>query len=681
KEVTFDFTLDPQIRPLSLVNSRGESVKISTLISRNAKPTQTITLEPREPCSIPTMSLGLGAQQTAPSLESPLVDQYELSFELGIVQRTKDLKDVWSEILTSPALKLKIVKNDKQALRVETFATYGDAADRMAILKPVFGRPHRGIEMGLAISTFRRRFAIGEHIPMDLYFRNAGKKEATFRYHPDFSCHTPSVVNSRGEKMKVSGIMTWMEGRTYNIALKPGESSWVRTAGLGIASRFPNFVSPTVGKYKIKFSDSIIWNNSGKPDSWSELESGSLEFEVFDIEADKKYSAKGPIYGPAVRATVKIHTIKFDKTKPTETSPDGRPSNNGVPTNNGRKPVSIEGITTGFIVNDRGYIVTACHAVSDADSIQVALNDGTVVPASLVGTDEEHDLAMLRIHSPKALPVMPEQRKEPAKIGDAIVAIGTTTKTTHSISRGSVFRTGRDVQLSETRQYKNVIDIETGVQRGGSGGPLLNSKGEVVGMMFASRAFQSKIGFALPISTVRKSYVGFIDGHITGRAAHEQIAILKPAFGAPKNGVQLGVACSTLQRKFAIHSKIPMTVFFRNIGQKKVTFQYPTNYLTSPPSIVDPQGESIRIPSIVTYRYVHPYTISLEPGEAYGIPTPGLTVGQQAPLSFKPEGPGIYKVVFSDSVRTGALELEIIQNESGAVEVLVLEPEKKDRNL
>lgn len=175
---------------------------------------------------------------------------------------------------------------------------------------------------------------------------------------------------------------------------------------------------------------------------------------------------------------------------------------------NGRK---INGMGTGIIIDERGYIVTNQHVVVDTDSLRVTLKNRTTYRAELISFDPKHDLAIIKINSPQPLPVAPLGTSTDIMLGETVIAIGNAFGYEHTITMGIVSALGRDVEVNDKQGYKNLIQTDASINPGNSGGPLLNLDGEVVGINVAIRAGAQRIGFAIPIDDARVRIARLLD--------------------------------------------------------------------------------------------------------------------------------------------------------------------------
>lgn len=168
----------------------------------------------------------------------------------------------------------------------------------------------------------------------------------------------------------------------------------------------------------------------------------------------------------------------------------------------GRK---VNGMGTGVIVDERGYIVTNHHVVNGVDSLRCTLCDGSTYMAEVVSFDSKKDLAIIKITASRPLPVMPMGTSSDLMLGETVLALGNAYGYEHSVTAGIVSALSRDVEVNETQSYENLIQTDASINPGNSGGPLINMDGEVIGINVAIRAGAQRIGFAIPIDDARKT--------------------------------------------------------------------------------------------------------------------------------------------------------------------------------
>ncbi len=168
----------------------------------------------------------------------------------------------------------------------------------------------------------------------------------------------------------------------------------------------------------------------------------------------------------------------------------------------GREEAAGQG--SGFIVSDDGYILTNNHVVGGADEIEVKLEDGRALPATLVGTDEKSDVAVIKVEA-RGLPALKPGDSERLDIGDWVIAVGNPFGLSATLTVGVVSAKGR-ANMGIT-DYEDFIQTDAAINPGNSGGPLLNISGEVVGIntaIYSRSGGYMGIGFAIPIQMALK---------------------------------------------------------------------------------------------------------------------------------------------------------------------------------
>jgi serine protease Do len=181
----------------------------------------------------------------------------------------------------------------------------------------------------------------------------------------------------------------------------------------------------------------------------------------------------------------------------------------------------VNGMGTGIVVDERGYIVTNYHVVQDVDLITATLHDGSSFDASVVSYDRRQDLAIIRIDSPQPLIVMQLGTSSDLMLAETVYAVGNAFGYEHTVTSGIISALHRDVEVDETQSYENLIQTDASINPGNSGGPLLNLNGEVIGINVAIRSGAQRIGFAIPIDDARRTIarllsVERLNGHVHG---------------------------------------------------------------------------------------------------------------------------------------------------------------------
>ena len=222
-----------------------------------------------------------------------------------------------------------------------------------------------------------------------------------------------------------------------------------------------------------------------------------------------------------------------------------------------QRPDELQGVSlgSGFLVSDDGYVLTNHHVVDGASTITVRLSDRREFKAKLVGSDQQSDIAVLKIEG-RGLPAL-RMAADPVKAGQWVVAIGSPFGLDHSVTAGIVSAVGRSNPYAN-QQYVPFIQTDVAINRGNSGGPLLNTRGEVVGInsqIFSNSGGYMGVSFAIP-SDLAVSVVNQLKS--TGRVARGQLGVqvqalqpsmaqslqLPTATGALVNGVMDGSAAA-----------------------------------------------------------------------------------------------------------------------------------------
>ncbi len=158
---------------------------------------------------------------------------------------------------------------------------------------------------------------------------------------------------------------------------------------------------------------------------------------------------------------------------------------------------------SGFVIHPDGYVVTNAHVVASSAALKVIFSDHKEYEADIVAIDERHDLAVLKLKPDHPLPAVTLGRSDDLMIGETVIAIGNPLGYDHTVTSGIISATNRKLDLNETVLYEGLIQTDASINRGNSGGPLLNVLGELIGINTAIRGDAQNIGFAIPVDSLR----------------------------------------------------------------------------------------------------------------------------------------------------------------------------------
>ncbi len=213
----------------------------------------------------------------------------------------------------------------------------------------------------------------------------------------------------------------------------------------------------------------------------------------------------------------------------------------------GQGSQSAEG--TGFVYDTKGNIVTNDHVISGASSLSVKFSDGSTYKATVVGEDPDTDLAVVHVDAP-ASKLVPLTLGDSSKVavGDGVVAIGNPFGLDNTVTSGIVSAVNREITSPDNAPIEGAIQTDAAINHGNSGGPLLNLKGQVIGVtsqIQSDSGGNDGVGFAVPSNTVRTIATQLIsDGKVQHALLGVQVKTASNGNGVAVASVQTGSAAS-----------------------------------------------------------------------------------------------------------------------------------------
>lgn len=175
--------------------------------------------------------------------------------------------------------------------------------------------------------------------------------------------------------------------------------------------------------------------------------------------------------------------------------------------------VPVQSLGSGFLISASGFIITNAHVVRQAEKITVQLGDESKHEAKVISADTDNDLAVLKIEPPSGerLPFLPLGRSDDLMVGETVIAVGNAMGYANSVTTGIISATDRTLQFAQGVTMSGLIQTDAPINRGNSGGPLLNIKGELIGVNTAIRADAQNIGFAIPVDRLSVELAKLLD--------------------------------------------------------------------------------------------------------------------------------------------------------------------------
>jgi serine protease Do len=168
-----------------------------------------------------------------------------------------------------------------------------------------------------------------------------------------------------------------------------------------------------------------------------------------------------------------------------------------------RRRMKTNSVGSGAVIHPSGYVLTNAHVVAQSSELKVIFADKSELPATIVASLPEYDLAILRVHPKAPLKALKFGHSDDLMVGETVVAIGNPLGLQHSVTTGVVSALGRDLTENSQAVFHDIIQTDAAINPGNSGGPLLNILGELIGVNTAIRSDAQNVGFAIPVDRVR----------------------------------------------------------------------------------------------------------------------------------------------------------------------------------
>lgn len=231
-----------------------------------------------------------------------------------------------------------------------------------------------------------------------------------------------------------------------------------------------------------------IGSSQGRPDSFADLSEKLLPavvnvYTTQNIQVNSRRNNNFPPGSPFEEF--------FKRFQPPEAEEDD---------NRNRRPrvQQRRSLGSGFIIDETGIIITNNHVIQDADEVSIKLHDGTEIEAEIIGKDDKVDLAVLKVETNKKLPFVKFGDDTKSRIGDWVLAIGNPFGIGSSVTAGIISARNRNINSGP---YDDYIQTDASINRGNSGGPMFNMKGEVIGIntaIYSPTGGNVGVGFAVP---------------------------------------------------------------------------------------------------------------------------------------------------------------------------------------
>ena len=311
----------------------------------------------------------------------------------------------------------------------------------------------------------------------------------------------------------------------------------------------------------------------------------------------------------------------------------GFPGPQGEGPRQGPMPRRAQSLGSGFIIDSSGIVITNNHVIDGADEINVILQDNTSLRATLVGTDPRTDIAVLRVTHDAPLPAVPWGDSDTAMVGDWVLAIGNPFGLGGTVTAGIISARGRDIRQGP---FDDFIQTDAAINRGNSGGPLFNMRGEIIGIntaIYSPSGGSIGIGFSIPSNLARGVARQLADG---GRVRRGWLGVNIQQVTdeiAESLGMRGGARGALIARA---HEGAPAAAAGIRNGDVVLRFNnQEVREMRTLPRIVAETAVGSRVP-VVVWRDGKEETLNVTLGELPSETTPASTSPQQTPRGDRP---------------------------------------------
>ncbi|HOS29594.1 MAG TPA: trypsin-like peptidase domain-containing protein [Treponemataceae bacterium] len=195
------------------------------------------------------------------------------------------------------------------------------------------------------------------------------------------------------------------------------------------------------------------------------------------------------------------------------------------------QPYPTEGSAgSGSIIDTRGYVVTNRHVIEGAFKIYVSLSDGTQYEGTVVGSDDQTDIAVVKFSPPAGMQLKTISFADSSnlKVGQKVIAIGNPFGFDRTMTTGIISSLGRPIQIDKNAIVKDMIQTDTAINPGNSGGPLLDSQGRMIGintMIYSTSGSSAGVGFAVPVNTAKRIVSDLIQYGFVNRGSIDAVFV------------------------------------------------------------------------------------------------------------------------------------------------------------